>query len=194
MARANLQSLENRLDQLERRVADKIDEARHQQTLVDSLIVVNDKVRALTAGRSKFGDIGRDLAKLDVLLTTPDVLDMKIDENLLLESVLGEEGRLREEAALIEHISNSKKILDSNAIRDYEELEPKLNQIRITTLQQHQDTKRINAATRELIEKYNNVTVIIKQQLAAWDLKLKRLENERRENGGRKKSIVEEFD
>lgn len=46
-----IEHLELRADSLERRLFDKIEEARAQQSLVDSLIAVNEKVRNLTAGR-----------------------------------------------------------------------------------------------------------------------------------------------
>lgn len=194
MGSDQLRTLETRLESLERRVNDKIDEGREQQTLVDKLIVVNDKVRALTAGRSKFGDIGRELAKLDDVLTNPVILDEKVDDNHLAEVVLKEEDRLQKEAILLDHITNSQKALDSKAVRDYVQFEPNLNEIRINTLRQHEHTRRINADARKLIETYNQVMVVLKQQLAGWDEKLKRVENERRDNGGRKKSIVEDFD
>jgi len=191
-----VEHLELRVESLERRLFDKIEEAKVQQSLVDSLIVVNEKVRNLTAGRKgpaeKLTEIGNILPRYDEIITNPAIIEHKYDDSVSIESVLSEEPRIRREAELLQEIDENKRVLDDESIRNYSQLAPKLQQLRLINIEQQKDTKRIGVETRKLIETYNEITAVLKTQLSNWDLKLKRLEEERR-NGIRKASI-EQFD
>lgn len=196
-SKIHLNQLEARVDTLERRIGQRIDEASGaQQSIVDTLILVNDKMRALTAGRDRFNSnfnfVHTKLSEYEDMITNPEIILQRADESMIVERILTEEDRLLREAKLLEDITSKQKLLDSKAVRDHEQLAPRLAEVRVNTLRQLETSRRLNAETRRLIGTYNDVMQVLNGQLAKWDTKLKTLEARGTKAGS--KPVLEEFD
>lgn len=189
--------LDHRLEQLEKRIIGNIGDTKSQINVIDSLLFVNEKIRALTAGRDrdKFSVVNKKLQSLELFITNPHLVESKyLGDDDKMEMVIVQEDRIRRNARLLEDIARLEKSLNKPKVIE-DDVIPKINQLRLVALKQYEGSKRINDETKKLLQVYNQVMKQIKTQLAYYDAKLSRLESDKETRGKRVKGLhLEEFD
>ena len=168
--------LNGRIYTLEQRICGQVGILQQQQTIIDSLVAVNNQISELTAGRERFHQVNLQLEQLENVLSHPEVLDLEYEEEANVQLVLLEENRLKHEALLYQEIDKLKSVLDSDNLRNHQELVPKLANIRALVIKQSKDAEKIAAESRELVLYHHKLTETINTLLTAFDKKLKELE------------------
>lgn len=178
-----LDSLELRL----REVEDRVSGGRAVTTtdpkwtpICDNLIQIEAKLKELTAGKERFNNCFQSCRQLDKYLD-PEYIDRIVaTDSVKFETILSFEELIRSEAKSLERVDQLSKNLDSSHLRDFDKLYPKLNEIRLTSLVQSQESAKIDEKTRILILSYNKWLENVKIQLKEWDRVLTQLENEKK--------------
>jgi len=168
--------LTSRVDSLEYRICGRIEEAEQQQSLIDSLIKLNQRIQELTAGKELFHEVNAKLDPLNDVLSHPESVDMSHDVIAKKELLLSEEPRLLTESKLLQQVKQLEAVMDSAALRDHDVLTPALNDIRAKTMQQLEESRRINSETQKLISVYSQLMEVVKERLTSWDKKIKAAE------------------
>lgn len=171
-----MDEITNRIYKLEKRISGQVGILQQQQTIIDSLVAVNDKINELTTGCDRFHQVNKALEQLEEVLSHPNVLDLEYDDEANVNLVLLEENRLKHEAILYNEIDKLKSALDSDNLRNHEQLVPKLAQLRPIILNQAKEAERIATETRDLIIYHHQLDEAIKKLLNSFDKKLKELE------------------
>ena len=179
----DLGTLTDSIERLEQRIYARIVETEEQKCLIDSLVQMNDKINKITTmgsgGKSdRFYAVNKGLEDVQDLLSNLDTLDLKADVEASKELIMADEGKILRDSKLLEVIKQLDPVLDSKDLKDVDSLAPKLNSIRVKTLSQLEETKRINQETQKLIQAYREVMSLMKGRLASWDQRLKKMELE----------------
>lgn len=156
---------------MEDRITGGMHQIKRQQSLIQSLADINDRVISLTTGRDRFNQVFSRMTAVEPLLLR---LDPDHDPKTDKEMILLEEPRIKYSAQLLLDIKKRESLLDNHHLNSYEDLVPKLEQLRIQSLEQLKEARQINEETRQLITVYSNMMSTMKDILVEWDKRLKK--------------------
>lgn len=125
-------SLEERLQALEKRVIGRQRKGHPEQNIISNLIQINNRLASIIAGKDKFNSVSRQIELHHRQIANPALVEQERTDDLLIkrEVVLQGECRLRQEHQSLNNICEKQTLLDSNRINDFDQLTPKLNQLR----------------------------------------------------------------
>lgn len=166
-----VKELEMRLATFEDRITGGIQDVRRQQSLIKSLVEINDRIACLTTGRDKFSQVYSKISVVEPLLTK---VDPDHDPSVDKEIILLEEPRIRHEADLLREIKKRSSVLDDNHLDDFDDLVSKLEKLRVNSIDQLKEARDINRETQQLISVYNSMMTTMKVILQEWDHRLKK--------------------
>lgn len=146
-------NFQRRLELLELRISDRLNELKDTKCLLDQLIHIDDSVKTLTRGRDKYLNVLSKMIEIEKLISYPDFStndDISSKKALLLLN----ENRIRQEHQLLNQLSQYKGTLESFTSHDFTKLLPQLEIIRQTALKQAEDVKEIQNEVRKLVLVY----------------------------------------
>lgn len=145
-------SLQNRLDLLELRLSDRIQELKDSNCLLDQLLAIEDAVKTITRGNDKYNNVLVKLIEIEKILSCPDFSadDIESKKALLLLS----ESQIRQESQLLQEISTYEGVLDSFPQRNFQSLLPVIEKVRRRALEQAAEVQEIRSETRKLVLVY----------------------------------------
>ena len=176
-----LDLLELRLRHIEDRVSGgRSATTSDQSPICDQLIQIEAKLKELTAGKERFNNCFHSCRQLDKYLDPEYVDRIMATDSAKFETILSFEDEIKAEAKSLDRVEELSKNLDSNQLRNFDKLYPKLNKIRLTSLEQSQESVKIEEKTRLLMLTYNQWLENVKTQLKEWDRVLSQLEKEKK--------------
>ena len=149
-------------------------------SICEQLIQIEAKLKELTAGKERFNNCFQKCQELDKYLDTEYIDRIMATDSTKFEQIINFEEQIRTEAKSLERVEELSKNIDSIHLRSFEKLVPKLNKIRLITLEESQESAKIEDKSRQLILTYNQWLQNMKSQLSVWDQKLTQLENQKK--------------
>lgn len=184
--------LDFRVQALERRIVGdaNVKQLNLSTNLIDQLLQIESKLKVITTGKERFKNCNQKLSEYEKLLN-PDYFDtVAASDAVKFEELVNREDEIRREAAQLERIKLLEKNIDSPQLRNFNTLNPKLNQIQEIALKQCSRMEKLNQETARLLQEYNQWLSSVKKQLVVWDEKITELEKQKKE----KKTTNLEFD
>jgi len=188
----NLDQLDERLRSLEERIVSSSNEVKLQQDVIKSLTAINNRLVATTSNKEKVNSVNSQIETYEKYINNPSLIDKFADDSLVkAEIVLDNEQRIRKQYAMLEKIALKEKIIESKFINDFDTFLPRIQKIRETALKQQEHSRRIQEETKRLLTIYNQLMVVVNEQLANWESKVLSIEQKKHEEENTIKSLDE---
>ncbi|XP_053208461.1 uncharacterized protein LOC128392458 [Panonychus citri] len=166
--------LEQRVALIERLVNGSKPNYEDDNSLVDPLLEVITKLRAITAGREDYFKLydtyGDFIYKLDQLEGNIE------PDSVKWENILAQEDKLREKSSMLEAVVSKRAIIDSTAFKNIEPLKPRMEKLKDLVIKQSEEVDKVSQETQDLIRNYNQLITRIRNKMIGWDKSLSVME------------------
>jgi len=184
----NLDSIESRLANIERRVYGKSNPSYREKEdaasevgggIVPRLTDIAKEVGNAVGTRERIAPLFRRLKELETYMDPSFGESKGLPAELKVEMILAQEEKIRKSALLLKDIQEKSAVLNADAILTYTQPECERNLVKLSTIQLEQEVScnRLNESTLELVEKYNDVISTIAETFVRYDEMLKALED-----------------
>lgn len=184
----NLDSIESRLANIERRVYGKSNPSYREKEdaasevgggIVPRLTDIAKEVGNAVGTRERVAPLFRRLKELETYMDPSFGESKGLPTELKVEMILAQEEKIRKSAALLKDIQEKSAVLNADAILTYTQPECERNLVKLSTIQLEQEVacNGLNESTLELVEKYNDVISTIAETFVRYDEMLRALED-----------------
>ena len=170
---AALETAEERLEQLERRVYGNVSKGVHKNEfstpLIPKLAGMSQDIGDSLGRRERIVPLFRKLNELEKYLEPTSAIETGMSIPARAELILAEENEIRKTNDFIERVKDSKSVLDSQAIKNVGSLEGKLAELTKVQLDQNHKGEEFSEDTLNLVEQYNDIVDALTKTFIEYD-------------------------
>ncbi|NXU47335.1 DCTN3 protein, partial [Turnix velox] len=171
-----LQRLQWRLEELERRVGSGDEGAGGAQKVAEELMKVQVALGNIASKRERIKILFKKIEDVIKYLDPQYIDRMAVPDAMKLQFILAEEQVIPSQAALLEQVKNLQPILDSTSIQAVPDHATKLQRLSQIHIQQQEQRQDLTDGIKTLLEDYNKMTLLLSKQFVQWHETLARLE------------------
>uniref|UniRef100_A0A6I8NKG9 Dynactin subunit 3 n=1 Tax=Ornithorhynchus anatinus TaxID=9258 RepID=A0A6I8NKG9_ORNAN len=178
-AAAEVQRLQARLEELERAVYGPGPQKPDAPTVADGLVKLQVALGNIASKRERVKILFKKIQDL-VKYLDPQYMDRLImPDASKLQFILAEEPFILSQMALLQRVEALVPLLDSPQVKVVPEHARRLRALAQIHVQQQDRCEEVTEASKQLLEEYNKMTVLLSKQFVRWDELLTRLEAEK---------------
>ncbi|XP_029437285.1 dynactin subunit 3 isoform X2 [Rhinatrema bivittatum] len=174
---ADIQKLQSRLEELERRVYGP---GGSRGKITDDLIKVQAALGNIASKRERIKILYKKIEDVIKYLDPQYIDRIVVPDAMKLEFILAEEQFILNQATLLEQLKSLQPFLESEHIKAVPGHASKLQTLSQIHIQQQDKSEAITAETKKLLEDYNKTTLLLSKQFVQWDEMLTQLEAAKR--------------
>ncbi|KAJ9589245.1 hypothetical protein L9F63_017544 [Diploptera punctata] len=160
--------IEARILDLEKRVLGDVDTTENFSPVVDSLITTNALICTALTGRETTSVFMRRLGELDKLLD-PDAEDVALETRAKIEEVLVMEPQLKHNLKSLREMEELQPALDSEHIKFVPSLSDRLEKLTLFYLDKKQDSDHVTGKVMKLLQEYNAIITNITKMFVQFE-------------------------
>ncbi|XP_033633811.1 dynactin subunit 3-like [Asterias rubens] len=174
-----LKVLDTRIQILEELIYSKDSSVKTESStlkVVDSLSSVKQSLSGLATGKERIQALWKITDELNSNLTPEAVSKLALTENAKADIILAEEDQLKSLTVLLEKMKGMTDVLDSQHTKGAPAVQEKLQPLTVIQLSQQERADQQSQETKQLLESYNNIVLLLSQQFVQWDAVMTRYE------------------
>jgi len=163
-----LQSLENRINNLQKLVYSNLSQGGHKKPL-EVLEQSRCTLKELEKRHAVLNNLWKKLPQLDEYLTTEFLQKIGINDEVKTNLILANEDNLQNLSKHIEELKSLQNVVNNNSLKDVPLHSSKLEAVIQVHMDQRKETDEVCERIDQLLTAYTNVTSTLSKQFMLWN-------------------------